>query len=90
MIATGRREMLSVNVSGTSGGSRLARSVSDPLTDFAERGWDLTGWTGVSQGAFMPPNDIVNQFGLVSVDASVALDCAISHAGESVPRPCHP
>ena len=51
---------------------------------------DLTGWTGVSQGAFMPPDDLVNQFGLVSVDATGALDCAIYHVGESVPRPCHP
>jgi 3',5'-cyclic AMP phosphodiesterase CpdA len=89
-LTRGGRDMLSVNVSGTSGGSRLARSVSDPLTDFSDRGWDLSGWTGLSQGAFMPPNDIVNQFGLVSVDASGALDCAIYHVGESVPRPCHP
>ena len=82
--------MLSVNVSGTFGGSRLARRVSDPNRDFAERGWDLSGWADVSQGAFMPPNNIVNQFGLVSVSPSGDLDCAIYHVGESTPIPCHP
>lgn len=89
-LSRGGREMLSVNVSGTSGGSRLARRVSEPLSDFADRGWDLSGWTAVSQGAFMPPDNIVNQFGLLSVDASGGLDCAIYHVGESMPRPCHP
>ena len=89
-LTRGERVMLSVNVSGTSGGSRLARRVSDPNRDFAERGWDLSGWTDVSQGAFMPPNNIVNQFGLVSVSPSGDLDCAIYHVGEPTPIPCHP
>lgn len=89
-LTRGGRTMLSVNVSGTSGGSRLAREVLDPETDFAKRGWDLSGWTGVSQGAFMPPDNIMNQFALISVSAAGALDCAIYHVGESVARPCHP
>lgn len=82
--------MLRVNVSGTSGGSCLARRVSDPSRDFDERSWHLSGWADVSQGAFMPPNNIVNQFGLVSVSPSGDLDCAIYHVGESTPIPCHP
>jgi 3',5'-cyclic AMP phosphodiesterase CpdA len=89
-VTRGGRAMLSVNVSGTSGGSRLVREVPDPPAEFAERGWDLNGWTGVSQGAFMPPDNIVNQFGLISVTPAGALDCAIYHVGESAPRPCHP
>jgi len=38
----------------------------------------------------MPPNNIVNQFGLVSVSPSGDLDCAIYHVGEPTPIPCHP
>ncbi len=89
-LTRGERAMLSVNVSGTSGGSRLARSVPNPNTAFAERGWDLSGWTDVSQGAFMPSDNIVNQFGVISVTPSGDLGCAIYHVGDAVPRPCHP
>ena len=89
-VSRGGRAMLSVNVSGKSGGSRRARPVSDPKTAFAARGWDMSGWEGVSQGAVMPAGSTVNQFGLVTVTADGGLECAIHHVGDPRPRPCHP
>ena len=79
--------MLRVNVSGTSGGRCLARRVSDPNRDFDERSWHLSGWADVSQGAFMPPNNIVNQFGLVSVSRPVT---SIARSTTWVSRPLFP
>lgn len=89
-LTRGGRSMLSVNVSGTSGGSRRARPLDDPMTRFADRGWDLSGWDDVSQGAVMPSNRMVNQFALVTMTASGALECAIYHLGDTQARPCHP
>ena len=60
LVSRGGRSMLSVNVSGKAGGSRRARPVSNPLTAFAARGWDMSGWEGVSQGAVMPSGSMVN------------------------------
>lgn len=89
-VQRGGRAMLSVNVSGRSGGSRRARPVSDPMTAFGVRGWDMSGWDGVSQGAVMPSGSLVNQFGLVTVTDDGGLECAIYHVDDARPRPCHP
>ena len=89
-VSRGGRSMLSVNVSGRSGGSRRARPVSDPMRAFAARGWDMSGWEGVSQGAVMPSGSMVNQFGLVTVTADGALECVIHHVDDPRPRPCYP
>ena len=89
-VERGGRAMLSVNVSGRSGGSRRARPVSDPMTAFVARGWDMSGWDGVSQGAVMPSGSLVNQFDLVTVTADGELECAIYHVDDARPRPCHP
>ena len=89
-VSRGGRSMLSVNLSGKSGGSRRARPVSDPMRAFAARGWDMSGWEGVSQGAVMPSGSMVNQFGLVTVTADGALECVIHHVDDPRPRPCYP
>ena len=89
-VSRGGRAMLSVNVSGRSGGSRRARPVSDPMRAFASRGWDMSGWENVSQGAVMPSGSLVNQFGLVTVTADGELECVIHHVNDPRPRPCHP
>ena len=85
----GGRAMLSVNVSGRSGGSRRARPVSNPMRAFASRGWDMSGWESVSQGVVMPSGALVNQFGLVTVTADGELECVIHHVDDPRPRPCH-
>ena len=89
-VSRGGRAMLSVNVSGKSGGSRRARPVAEPKTAFAARGWDMRGWDAVTQGAVMPSGAMVNQFGLVTITADGALECVIHHVGDPRPRPCHP
>ena len=71
-------------------GSRRARPVSDPMRAFAARGWDMSGWEGVSQGAVMPSGSLVNQFGLVTLTADGELECVIHHVHDSRPRPCYP
>ena len=83
------RSMLSVNVSGKAGGSRRARPVTNPVEAFARRGWDMRGWEAVSQGAVMPSGPLVNQFGLVTVNAEGELECAIHHVGDPRARPCY-
>jgi hypothetical protein len=82
--------MLSVNVSGKSGGSRRARPVDRPKAAFAARGWDMSGWTAVSQGAVMPSGQTVSQYGLVTVTAAGGLECVIHHVGDPRARPCYP
>ena len=82
--------MLSVNVSGKSGGSRRARPVDRPKAAFAARGWDMSGWTVVSQGAVMPSGRMVNQYGLVTLTVAGGLECVIHHVGDPHARPCYP
>ena len=89
-LSRGGRTMLSVNVSGKAGGSRRARPVSDPMTAFTARGWDMRGWDALSQGAVMPTGAVVNQFALMTVTADGGLDCVIHHVGDPRPRLCHP
>ena len=89
-VSRGGKTMLSVNVSGKSGGSRRARPVDRPKAAFAARGWDMSGWTAVSQGAVMPSGQTVSQYGLVTVTAAGGLECVIHHVGDPRARPCYP
>ena len=89
-VSRGGRTMLSVNVSGKSGGSRRARPVSEPKAAFTTRGWDMSGWDEVSQGAVMPSGPTVNQFGVVTLTAAGDLECVIHHVGDPTPRECYP